>query len=119
MGVCTPSAATLRKEISRFILKHPRLKIAGDTLEQWVHWSARMSYKAYARKMAVRGWGGGLEMAVCSRMKKVNVHVYEQKAGQFERISCFNVPTEPKEKRTIHVLYSGGVHFDSLVVQDV
>jgi len=112
-----PSAAALRKEIAQFVSQHPQLKIAGDTLEDWVRWDARVSYKAYARRMAIGGWGGGIEMAVCARLKQVNVHVYEtQKQGQFQRISCFNFPKEPKKKRTIHVLYQGRMHYDALVV---
>lgn len=33
-------------------------------------------------RMAVSGWGGGIEMAAFSRMKKVNVHVYERCGGE-------------------------------------
>jgi len=54
-------------------------------------------------------------MAACSRMKKVNIHVYEasgQGGGGFKRISCFDAPGASK---TVHVLYRGGVHYDALV----
>lgn len=65
--------------------------------------------------MAVGGWGGGIEMAACSRLKQVNVHVYEQKGGNnFKRISCFN---NPKAVKTVHVLYQGRMHYDALVVR--
>jgi hypothetical protein len=64
--------------------------------------------------MALRGWGGGIEMAACSHLKKVNVHVYERRQdGSFERISCFDSPTPTM--RTVEVLYQGGVHYDSLL----
>lgn len=90
------------------------MKISGDTLQEWVQWDANSSVAAYARRMASGGWGGGIEMAVCSMLKKVNVHVYEGKrGGGFERISCFDSPV--KTKTTIHVLYQGGVHYDALV----
>lgn len=108
-------AKTLRKDIAGFVKEHPRLRIAGDTLEEWVRWDTRMSCTTYARRMAVGGWGGGIEMAAFARLKRVNVHVYEPgKAGHFQRISCFNFPRDAKKKKTIHVLYQGRMHYDAL-----
>lgn len=107
------AAMALRRELARFVKNNPHLKIAGDTLEEWVRWDANTSCSNYARRMAVGGWGGGIELAACSRLKKVNVHVYEQrKNSQFKRISCFNCP---KVKKTIHVLYRGRMHYDALL----
>jgi len=69
---------------------------------------------AYASRMSVSGWGGGIEMAACSRMNKVNVHVYEadRRSGGYKRISCFDYRGA---HTTVHVLYRGGVHYDALV----
>jgi len=107
-------ACTLRKELAHFVQRNPRLKISGDTLEEWVRWDTNSSVDSYTKRMAVGGWGGGIEMAACSLLKRVNVHVYERRrGGTFERISCFDSPTPTKQ--TIHVLYQGGVHFDALV----
>mmetsp|Transcript_42311 Transcript_42311/g.111926 ORF Transcript_42311/g.111926 Transcript_42311/m.111926 type:complete len:368 (+) Transcript_42311:118-1221(+) len=108
------TAGKLRKELALFIQQNPRLKISGDTLEEWVRWDANTSVSNYARRMAVSGWGGGIEMAACSLLKKVNVHVYERRrGGAYERISCFDSPEQTK--KTVHVLYQGGVHYDALV----
>lgn len=110
------SAQSLRQEIATFIGRNPQLEISGDTLEEWVRWDAHTSVQQYARRMAVSGWGGGIEMAACSLLKKVNVHVYEpRRGGEFERISCFDSP-EPT-KRTINVLYQGGMHYDALFIR--
>lgn len=107
-------AHSLRRQIADFIAKHPSLEISGDTLEEWVKWDTQTSVKAYTNRMAVGGWGGGIEMVACSILKEVNVHVYEiRRAGGFERISCFDCPKQTN--RTIHVLYVGGMHFDALV----
>mmetsp|Transcript_115436 Transcript_115436/g.203857 ORF Transcript_115436/g.203857 Transcript_115436/m.203857 type:complete len:444 (-) Transcript_115436:120-1451(-) len=109
-------AITLRRELARFVQEHPQLEIAGDTLEEWVRWDANKSCDQYASKMAHTGWGGGVEMAACSHLKRVNVHVYEQRGhGQFKRISCFNFP-RIKDAPTLHVLYQGRMHFDALLV---
>eukprot|EP00928_Gymnodinium_smaydae_P061731 TRINITY_DN45753_c0_g1_i1.p1 TRINITY_DN45753_c0_g1~~TRINITY_DN45753_c0_g1_i1.p1 ORF type:complete len:368 (+),score=28.08 TRINITY_DN45753_c0_g1_i1:67-1170(+) len=107
-------ASKLRKELANFIQQNPQVKISGDTLEEWVRWDANTSVSNYARRIASSGWGGGIEMAACSILKNVNVHVYERKrGGAYERISCFDCPRATK--RTVHVLYQGGVHYDALV----
>merc|ERR1719324_2073753 len=107
-GLQGGSAASLRQEISRFIEQNPSLKIAGDTLEEWVRWDSRSSVSQYARRMAVGGWGGGIEMAACSLLKRVNVHVYESRwLGGYRRISCFECPEQTS--RNIHVLYRGAM----------
>jgi len=106
-------AEALRRELARFIAEHPQLEISGDTLEEWVRWDANTSCIGYAKRMSVGGWGGGIEMAACSLLKKVNVHVYEQtRWGEYQRISCFD---NPEARKTVHVLYQGGVHYDALV----
>ena len=51
-------------------------------------------------------------MAVCSKLRKVNMHVYTPMISGFKRISCFD---HPEAERTVHVLYQGGVHYDELV----
>lgn len=107
------SAGELRGQLSSFIAQNPSLDIAGDSLEEWVKWDANSSARNYASRMARGGWGGGIEMAACSLLKNVNVHVYERGSGGFKRISCFDCPGHAS--KTIHVLYQGGVHYDALV----
>lgn len=107
------SARDLREQLAKFIGSNPKLDIAGDTIEEWVSWDSSLLVKDYAKRMAVSGWGGGLEMAACSLLKRVNVHVYERGSGGFKRISCFDCPEAAK--KTVHVLYQGGVHYDALV----
>lgn len=119
-GTCT--AQGLRREIATFLQQNPSLKIAGDTLDDWVRWDSNSSISEYARRISVSGWGGGIEMAACSLLKQVNVHVYESErstsayrgggGNDFKRISCFDCPNVT---RVIHVLYQGGVHYDALV----
>mmetsp|Transcript_74066 Transcript_74066/g.136680 ORF Transcript_74066/g.136680 Transcript_74066/m.136680 type:complete len:146 (-) Transcript_74066:138-575(-) len=112
-GCSRVSAHELRRELAGFIARNPKLDIAGDTMEEWVQWDAQSSCSSYARRMSTGGWGGGIEMAACSLLKKVNVHVYERSYGGFKRISCFDCPGS--SSATIYVLYQGGVHYDALV----
>jgi hypothetical protein len=57
-------------------------------------------------------WGGGIEMAAVSHLKGVNVYVYQQGGGGYKRISSFEGPAGTK--KSIRVLYGGGVHYDAI-----
>lgn len=105
------SASQLREEIASFLLRSANMEIAGDTLEEWVRYDGNASMSSYATRMSSGGWGGGIEMAACSRLKGVNIHVYESAPSGFKRISCFD---SEKAARTIHVLYQGRMHYDAL-----
>jgi len=108
-------AGELRRDLMEYISSHPQVEIAGDTLEEWIRWDANASVTSYTRQMAAGGWGGGIEMAACSLLKHINVHVYERRwLGGFKRISCFDSPDQPA--KTIHVLYQGGVHYDAIAL---
>lgn len=68
----------------------------------------------YADSISRGGWGGGIEMAVVSSLKKVNIHVYEKQfsiRGGYKRISAFDHPENPEEKPVIRVLYGGRNHY--------
>jgi len=110
---CT--AATLRSEICQFIAAHPNLKICETPLSDWVKWDSNQSCIEYAKKMSRGSWGGGIEMACVSNMKRCNVHVYEKILTGYKRISAFDYPSEPETRKIIRVLYCGGVHYDALV----
>ena len=96
----TRAARQLRVEIAKFIRRNSSLEIADSPLADWIKWAGHRSVEAYADQIARGAWGGGIEMAVCSRIKRVNVHVFEKggfwsKRG-FKRISCFDVPGAEK-----------------------
>lgn len=74
-------------------------------------WDTSSSVAAYAKKMASSAWGGGIEMAVVSKMKGVNVHVYEASRDGYRRISAFDHESQPETRPVIRVLYGGGVHY--------
>ena len=68
-GLGLSSAPSLRKEIANYIANNPDLEIAGDPLKDWIAWDGGGSVSSYTRKMASPNgpWGGGIEMAACSR----------------------------------------------------
>lgn len=109
-------AQQLRRQLADFVMRNASREIAGDTIEEWIRWDTSSSVAEYTRMISVRGWGGGIEMAACSIMYGVNVHVYEPRNGgtAFQRISCFDSPVPTNT--TINVLYRGGMHFDALVL---
>ena len=101
----------LRMEICRFISRNPTFQICDTPLCDWVKWDSGVDCATYARRMSGGAWGGGIEMAVAAHLKGINLHVYEQTSGGFKRISAFDAPADPMSKRTVAVLYRGGVHY--------
>jgi len=113
------NASRLRAEICEFIRSNPGYKICETPLEDWIKWDSGGSCGTYAAKMSRGSWGGGIEMAVASHIKGVNVHVYERAGftsltGGYRRISAFDHPDNPERRKCVKVLYQGGVHYDAL-----
>mmetsp|Transcript_7740 Transcript_7740/g.11665 ORF Transcript_7740/g.11665 Transcript_7740/m.11665 type:complete len:96 (-) Transcript_7740:197-484(-) len=93
--------------------KTPDLSIAGTSLAEWIQMLAGSAVVPYAKKMAKSAqWGGAPEIAACAHMRKVNIHVYERRGSGFE----LTVPFDVGGSRTVAVLYTGGVHYDALVL---
>ena len=111
------TATTLRREICEYIRANPATPICETPLSDWVKWDSGTSCADYARKMSRGSWGGGIEMACMSRLKGCNVHVYERHSltGSFKRISAFDHPIKPEQRKIVRVLYRGGVHYDAMV----
>lgn len=105
------NASSLRRDICSFINKYPQTRIADTPLSDWIKWDSGGNVGGYTRRMSAGAWGGGIEMASVSIMKEVNVHVYERSGSGFTRISAFDHPQSPETRRTIRVLYCGGVHY--------
>ena len=110
------NASALRASICDFIRKNPTLRISDTPLSDWVKWDSGTSVSDYASRMSRGSWGGGIEMASVSKMKGVNVHVYERCSGGFKRISAFDHPDNAESRKVVRVLYCGGVHYDALVL---
>lgn len=122
-----PSTHSLRQQLARWVVANANLRIADTPVHKWVRWDSGVVPQAYAARMARSGWGGGIEMAACSRLMGVNVWVYEKVGRGFERISCFDAPCgggggagggapRPADAAgTVHILYQGGVHYDALL----
>jgi hypothetical protein len=109
------TASTLRAEICSYIDKNPSTPICETPLSDWVKWDSGVTCREYGRKMSRGAWGGGIEMACASLLKGVNVHVYERVGGGFKRISAFDHPSRPESRKTVRVLYCGGVHYGAYV----
>lgn len=112
------NAAGVRKQICGFIKQNPSFQICETPLSDWIRWDSGSTCAAYSSRMSGGAWGGGIEMACASQIYKVNVHVYERsrRGSGYLRISAFDYPDEPEKRRTVRVVYQGGVHYDALVV---
>lgn len=110
------AAASLRREIAMYIMLNPSSEIAETPLKDWVSWDSSLPVAVYAARMAVAGWGGGIEMAACARLKGVNVLVYEARGDAWQLISAFSGgETNDTPKRTVRVAYQGRMHYDAIV----
>eukprot|EP00927_Polykrikos_kofoidii_P073417 TRINITY_DN6945_c0_g3_i1.p1 TRINITY_DN6945_c0_g3~~TRINITY_DN6945_c0_g3_i1.p1 ORF type:complete len:513 (+),score=85.14 TRINITY_DN6945_c0_g3_i1:120-1658(+) len=111
------TAPSLRRDICNYIAKNPDMTIADTALKEWIRYDSGGTVQSYADRMRGDTWGGGIEMAALTKMKKVNVHVYEKcREGGVEgyrRISAFE---NPGALKTVSVLYQGRMHYDAIVV---
>jgi hypothetical protein len=134
------TASRLRSELCSFMRSNGALLISDTPLKDWVKWDSGSSVSDYASRMSYGSWGGGIEMACLSKLRGVNVHVYERSSmGYFKRISAFDCESSPETKKTViyfkpldtlanlseftqllflflsplqvRVLYCGGVHY--------
>jgi len=116
-GLAESNASMLRQDICSYIASNPGMTIADTALKDWIRYDSGGSVQSYAEHMAAGTWGGGIEMAALTRMKNVNVHVYEKcREGSLEgyrRISAFESPGAHK---TVSVLYQGRMHYDAIVL---
>ena len=126
LGVHAPSGGMrLRLELADWVASHGDETISDTPLRDWVRWDSGCSPAEYAQRMrSGQSWGGAIEMAACSRARRVDIHVYERQLGGlagFKRIASFTRPPDargaqrPGTVREVHVLYAGGVHYDALL----
>ena len=114
-------ADLVRCEIAVFMGKFPSYQISGTPISSWIEYiTGQRGHQAILRYVRHIGndnaWGGGLEMAVCSHMKNVNIHVYESASpGAYRLIARFDSPKQAQ--RNINLLYVGRNHYDALVVR--
>lgn len=61
----------LRQALAQFIQANPALLISETPLHQWVRWDSGLPLHKYTQRIAGSAWGGGIEIAACSRLFKV------------------------------------------------
>mmetsp|Transcript_31592 Transcript_31592/g.69762 ORF Transcript_31592/g.69762 Transcript_31592/m.69762 type:complete len:592 (-) Transcript_31592:2-1777(-) len=115
-GLHATSASKLRAEIADYIAAHPNTQVSNNAIKDWVLWDSGMDTASYAQSMRTGSrWGGAIELAVCAKVKRVRVHVYEKGREGFTRISSFEGDVGPGSP-TVNLLYGGRVHYDALQV---
>ena len=108
-------ALCLRRYLADYMITHPDMLVAGDTIEVWVGHDVGMTLARYCQRMREaneRAWGGGVELAVFAATQYVNVHVYERRGKDFLRMACFH--SAQPNKGTIHLHYVSAGHYDAL-----
>jgi len=113
-GLRFSSAGKLRAEIADYIAANPTAEVADNPIKDWVLWDSGLDTTSYARSMrAGSRWGGAVELAICAKVHRVRVDVYERSRAGFVRISSFEGDGGPGAG-TVNLLYGGRVHYDAL-----
>ena len=111
------SGHSLRREICKYIESHPDEIIAGNPLKEWIKWDSNCDVRSYSRRMSDGAWGGGIEMAIFTKIKNVNLHVYERNMiSCLKRISAFDQHEGAERKKIVRVIYQCGDHYDAVVI---
>lgn len=114
------TAEAVRDWVCDFIERSPDEVLAGRPLRDWTLWESGQSCAEYAATMRSNGeWGGPLEMAVCSHMLGVNIHVYQEvPSGGHQRLVAFDVEGKKVGPGThvVNVAFQPG-HYDGFEVQ--
>mmetsp|Transcript_29975 Transcript_29975/g.75554 ORF Transcript_29975/g.75554 Transcript_29975/m.75554 type:complete len:477 (+) Transcript_29975:60-1490(+) len=113
------TAAQLRREICDFIERRPDAVMAGKPLSEWVLWESGQSHSDYVDMMRSSGeWGGPLEIAVCTHLMNVDVHVYQEvPGGGFQRLVTFEAEDGVESHGLINLVFEPG-HYNVLDVID-
>ena len=99
---------------------HPRgvpVPINGKSLDAWLELEhgVGVSMEQYARRQALCGWGGSLEILAYVLSYDVAVWVWVPCGdGTFRRTTCFDLPAGMAPAGRIDLCYSGGTHYDWL-----
>ncbi|KAJ9447170.1 hypothetical protein DIPPA_30813 [Diplonema papillatum] len=134
-GQRTP--ATLRRELSSWVLDNLDLPVKGRKLSEWLHEEyPSEDPEQYAELMkSTMRWGGLPELTGCAIMHKVHIRVWERKHIGFRLLTHISPEREPtgggpsafdvradeetrgKTESTIDVLYNRSrSHYDSLML---
>ena len=119
---CT--GARMRQRLMIFLASHPELRVAGNTLHQWIRFDSGLSLEQYCNSKRIAGWGGGLEMLAFTHAMQRRVRVFEQSTsheyGVYRRIAEFGQDLSDTEATPrADILYQGRMHYDVLRPQEV
>jgi len=119
----------LRRELADWCQANADEMVSGSSFREYIWWDHKLTVEAYCKRMREGGslvWGGAIEIAACTRMYNVNVHVFvpendtrahasdKPDTESFRRIAAFG---EAGERPTVAVTYMLRCHYDALVVE--
>ena len=122
-------AKPLRSALAEWARRHgPRMRIAGSSLRQWLHWETGGSetLETYVERQVVSGWGGVVEIIAMANEFKLPVQVWIPEnasvvartgRGRFRRTAVFE-PDGGCAGKALNVARLGSVHYDYLELDD-
>ncbi len=102
----------LRKLLISHIVAHPRMKIHGVPLSDWIQWESDLTLPQYVSAMKQGEWGGTIEMAIFNELTGSAVTVWERRPnGRLRKIDHF----EGDDRPHCHIVYLNRNHYGVLV----
>ena len=110
------SGPSLRREICNYIASHPDEIITGNPLKELTKRNSNYDVRSYSGMMSGGDWSCAIVMAIFTKIKNVNLHVYERNMNDGIKRTCAFDQPEPATKKVVRVLYSGEGHYDAIVI---
>ena len=108
------SGPALRMELAFWLRGHAMETVSDNTFQEWIALDSQLSVEAYCSQMCDQHiWGGGIELTAFARYKQTHVHVFP--SAERNSNACLFFPSPSLTRKDIHLLYTGGCHYDLLV----
>ena len=107
-------AAGMRIALARHVMEHSQLEMGGNNLAEWVAMERKMPLRAYAQRMAIRGWGGAVEIAAFAHLAQRQVHIFERTRVSHE-YKCIAQFGDARRDNIVYLHYEGRSHYNVLI----
>ncbi len=104
-----------REKICDYMLNNSNECINGDTVKYWIQLTCSNgeTIDTYIKKMKSSStWGGGLELAIASKMFDTKIHIKYTRTNKI--ISIFDCGANEAGSREIYLSYTGG-HYEPIL----
>jgi hypothetical protein len=107
----------VRSEVCDFMAHNLETEFQGMQIADWIKWQTNATtpaeYIAMMRKPST--WGGAMEIAMCTKLYRVDIHVYSASLIQKKRLAEFVWDESRTACVQLHISWTGA-HFEPMRV---